>query len=112
MFLLDDILLAPIKGVLWIFEEIVNAAEEDLAAESDRIKDRLREMYMQLETGQITEAAFDAEESLLLDRLDELEPRGAEAPADEDASDEEEDEEEDAEEDAEEARADDDDQDE
>ncbi len=40
MFLLDDILLAPIKGVLWIFEEIVNAAEEDLAAESDRIKDR------------------------------------------------------------------------
>lgn len=108
MFLLDDILLAPIKGVLWIFEEIVNAAEEDLAAESDRIKDRLREMYMQLETGQITEAAFDAEESLLLDRLDELEPRGAEAPADEDASDEEED----AEEDAEEARADDDDQDE
>ena len=108
MFLLDDILLAPIKGVLWIFEEIVNAAEEDLAAESDRIKDRLREMYMQLETGQITEAAFDAEESLLLDRLDELEPRGAEAPADEDASDEEEDEEEDAEE----ARADDDDQDE
>ena len=108
MILLDDILLAPIKGVLWIFEEIVNAAEEDLAAESDRIKDRLREMYMQLETGQITEAAFDAEESLLLDRLDELEPRGAEAPADEDASDEEED----AEEDAEEARADDDDQDE
>lgn len=104
MFLLDDILLAPIKGVLWIFEEIVNAAEEDLAAESDRIKDRLREMYMQLETGQISEEAFDAEESLLLDRLDELEPRGAEAPADEDASN--------TEEDAEEARADDDDQDE
>jgi hypothetical protein len=104
VFLLDDILLAPIKGVLWIFEEIVNAAEEDLAAESDRIKDRLREMYMQLETGQISEEAFDAEESLLLDRLDELEPRGAEAPADEDASN--------TEEDAEEARADDDDQDE
>jgi hypothetical protein len=104
VFLLDDILLAQIKGVLWIFEEIVNAAEEDLAAESDRIKDRLREMYMQLETGQISEEAFDAEESLLLDRLDELEPRGAEAPADEDASN--------TEEDAEEARADDDDQDE
>jgi len=107
VFLLDDILLAPIKGVLWIFEEIVNAAEEDLAAESDRIKDRLREMYMQLETGQITEAAFDAEESLLLDRLDELEPRGAEAPADEEVSDTEEDEEDDAED-----EADDDDQDE
>lgn len=73
MFLLDDILTAPLKGVLWIFKEIVRAAEEEQAAEADRIKDRLRELYMQLETGQLSEEAFDEEERQLLDRLDELE---------------------------------------
>lgn len=73
MLLLDDILTAPLKGVLWIFKEIVRAAEEEQAAESDRIRDRLRELYMQLETGQLSEAEFDEEERQLLDRLDELE---------------------------------------
>lgn len=79
MFLLDDILTAPIKGVLWVFKEIVQAADEEQAAEADRIKDRLRELYMQLETQQITEEAFDEEERQLLDRLDEIEQRGAAA---------------------------------
>lgn len=77
MFILDDLLAAPFKGVMWILKEIVAAAEEEQAAESDRIKDRLRELYMLLETGQMTEAEFDAEESALLDRLDELEQAGA-----------------------------------
>lgn len=73
MFILDDLLAAPFKGVMWILKEVVAAAEEEQAAESDRIKDRLRELYMLLETGQMTEAEFEAEESSLLDRLDELE---------------------------------------
>ena len=42
-------------------------------AEADRIKDDLRDLYMMLETGQITEDEFDAQEQELLDRLDELE---------------------------------------
>jgi len=71
--ILDDILTAPFKGVLWIVQELVAAAQEEQAAESDRIKDRLRELYMLLETGQMTEAEFDAEESTLLDRLDAIE---------------------------------------
>lgn len=73
LFILDDLLAAPFKGVMWILKEVVAAAEEEQAAESDRIKDRLRELYMLLETGQMTEAEFEAEESTLLDRLDELE---------------------------------------
>lgn len=73
MLILDDILTAPFKGVLWIVQELVAAAQEEQAAESDRIKDRLRELYMLLETGQMTEAEFDAEESTLLDRLDAIE---------------------------------------
>ena len=80
MFIVDDILTAPFKAILWLVREVAKAADKEQAAEADRIKDRLREMYMLLETGQLTEQEFDAEEAQLLDRLDELEGRSA--PAD------------------------------
>jgi len=34
MFLLDDILLAPIKGLLWLGENINKAVEKELGDES------------------------------------------------------------------------------
>jgi hypothetical protein len=75
MFLIDDILLAPARGVLWIFEEIHKAAEEELANESESITAELRNLYLQLETDTITEKEFDMEEKILLDRLDAIEER-------------------------------------
>ena len=82
MFLIDDILLAPAKGVLWVFQEIHDAAQQELAGESEAITASLSELYMRLETGQITEAEFDAQEKVLLDRLDRLqaEEKAAAAP--------------------------------
>jgi hypothetical protein len=70
MFLVDDLLLSPIHGVVWLGRKIQDAAEEELAGEADRITAQLSELYMKLETGQITEAEFDAQEKALLDRLD------------------------------------------
>jgi hypothetical protein len=72
MFLVDDILLSPVKGVLWVFQEIHDAAQQELAGESEAITAALSELYMRLETGQITEEGFDAQEKALLDRLDHL----------------------------------------
>ena len=72
MFLIDDILLAPAKGVLWVFREIHDAAQKEMAGESETITAALSELYMRLETGQITEMEFDAQETALLDRLDRL----------------------------------------
>lgn len=72
MFLIDDILLFPVHGILWVFKEIHNAVEADRANESETITARLSELYMMLETGQMTEAEFDAAEKALLDRLDVL----------------------------------------
>jgi Gas vesicle protein G len=80
MFLIDDILLAPAKGVLWVFQEIHDAAQQELAGESETITAALSELYMRLETGQITETEFDAQETVLLDRLDRLQAE-EEAPA-------------------------------
>jgi hypothetical protein len=73
MFLLDDVLLAPIKGVFWIFREVHDAAQKELASEKEAITTALSELYMRLETGQISEAEFDVREKELLDRLDRLE---------------------------------------
>jgi hypothetical protein len=83
MFLVDDILLSPVKGILWVFREIHDAAQQELAGEGEAITAALSELYMRLETGQITEAEFDAREKTLLDRLDQLqaEEKAAVAPA-------------------------------
>ena len=34
MFLIDDVLLSPIKGILWVFREIHDAAQEEQAGEA------------------------------------------------------------------------------
>ena len=82
MFFVDDILLSPVKGVLWVFREIHDAAQQELAGESEAITVALSELYMRLETRQITEAEFDAQEKVLLDRLDrwQAEEEAAKAP--------------------------------
>ncbi|MDP1558030.1 MAG: gas vesicle protein GvpG [Nitrosomonas sp.] len=73
MFLIDDLLLSPFKGLLWIFKEVQEAAQQELDNEADAIKTALAELYMQLDTGQISEEEFTAEEKRLLDRLEAIE---------------------------------------
>ena len=72
MLIIDDILLSPVRGILWIFRALHNAAREELENESESITNELSELYMMLETGKITESEFDAREKELLDRLDEI----------------------------------------
>ena len=61
MFLLDDIFLAPFKGLVWVFEEVRDAAEQELANDADLITIQLQQLYTMLESGQMTEAEFDDE---------------------------------------------------
>ena len=72
MLIVDDILLFPARSILWIFHEIHNASQEELAHESESITAELSELYMMLETGRITESEFETQEKELLDRLDKL----------------------------------------
>jgi hypothetical protein len=80
MFFVDDLMMSPIKGVLWVFKEIHDAAQQELAGESEAITAALSELYMKLDTGQITEEQFDAQEKMLLDRLDRLQAEAEAAP--------------------------------
>ena len=102
MLLIDNILFSPVKGIHWIFKEVHKLAEEELSGESDRIRESLVELYMQLETEQITEEEFDRQESDLLDKLDTLDEDDAmigdgDGDGDGDDGDEDEDEDEDEE---------------
>jgi hypothetical protein len=88
MLIVDDILLFPIRSILWIFREIHNAAQEEMAGEAEAITAELSEIYMMLETGKITEGEFGAREKELLDRLDRIQ-EGEAGLEDEDQEDEE-----------------------
>jgi hypothetical protein len=75
MFVVDDALLCPFKGFLWIAREIHNAAIQDSKNEAEAIREELSQLYRELEAGEITESEFDVHEQQLLDRLDLIESR-------------------------------------
>jgi gas vesicle protein GvpG len=77
MFLLDDILLSPIKGIVWLAEKVRDAGQEESEREGDLITAELRELYLLLESGKIAEEEFDGRERQLLDRLERLPERQA-----------------------------------
>ncbi len=68
MFLIDNFLL-------WVVEKVHDAAQEEMAGEADAITEELRQLYLRLEAGQITELNFDDQEQTLLDRLDVIRAR-------------------------------------
>lgn len=69
MLVADDILCFPFRGLGFILRQIHRAAQQELVNEADHLRAELSELYMRLETRQITEAQFAARESPLLDRL-------------------------------------------
>ncbi|MBM9521174.1 gas vesicle protein GvpG [Desulforhopalus vacuolatus] len=87
MILVDDILLSPVRGLLWVFKEISNAVQQEIDGEAENITAELSELYMMLDIGNITEDEFDAREKELLDRLDEIEAQSEENLQEEDESD-------------------------
>ena len=82
MFLLDDILFAPVTGLLSLARELQKAAREERERAAAAVRQELTDLYRALEAGAVTEAEFDARESALLDRLDAFEADGDE-PGDE-----------------------------
>ncbi len=81
MFIVDNILFSPVKGVLWIMKELHKHVQQEQAAEAERLTTRLSELYMLLETGQLTAEEFDEQETQILDRLDEIQAQADAATA-------------------------------
>ncbi|MBI5587659.1 MAG: gas vesicle protein GvpG [Deltaproteobacteria bacterium] len=68
-FLLDDILLLPVKGLLWVGDKIKESAEADLLDES-RVQEYLLALQMRLEMDEISESEYMGQEAELLERLE------------------------------------------
>jgi hypothetical protein len=73
MFLIDDLFLAPFKGIRFIAQAVYDAAQDEIDNRRTALRDELNDLYMQLEVGEITEEEFEAREDEVLDALDALE---------------------------------------
>jgi hypothetical protein len=75
MFLIDDILLAPLlgplKGIVWLGRKINDVVENEFYNE-DHIREELMELQMRFELDEITEEEYGGRETALLERLDVL----------------------------------------
>jgi hypothetical protein len=78
MFLLDDILLAPVNGFKFIMKQIQQLADKELNDESV-IKEQLLELQMRLELEEISEADYAEAERELFTRLRAIKARQLEA---------------------------------
>ena len=70
MFLLDDILLAPLKGLAMMCQKVHDAAQEDLEKQEKDILATLAELHQLMDAGRIGEDDFSVREGDLLDRLE------------------------------------------
>ena len=71
MFLLDDILLAPLKSVIWLGRKINEIVEKELFDE-ELIKEKLLELQFkyEYELEPMSEEDYRTKETELLERLD------------------------------------------
>ncbi len=74
MIVIDSILSAPLRGLMFVLEKIDEAVQEEAEAEERMIMADLSALHRALDNQTITEAEFDAREQQLLDRLDRLRP--------------------------------------
>ncbi len=71
MFLIDSILLAPLKGVIWMGQKLGDIAQKELS-DKGRIKEELMRLQLQFELDDISKEEYDKKENELLDRLDAI----------------------------------------
>lgn len=71
MFLIDDILLSPLKGVIWLGKKINEVAENEFSDEG-LIKEKLMELQLKFELDEISEKEYNKQEKELLARLDAI----------------------------------------
>ena len=78
MFLIDDILLLPLRlpvaGFNWIMKQIQTMADEELLNDQPW-KERLIELQMRLEVGEISEEDYVVEERMVFQALREIRAR-------------------------------------
>ncbi len=71
MFLIDDILLAPLKGILFLGKKINEVIEKETSDEGS-VKERLMALQLKFEMDEIDEEEYDRREDELLKLLGDI----------------------------------------
>lgn len=71
MFLFDNIMFAPLKGIIFIAKKIDEVIEKETSDEGS-IKERLMALQMKFEMDEITEEEYDKREDELLKILENI----------------------------------------
>jgi len=71
MFLIDDMVLAPLKGVLFFGKKINDVIEKEISDEG-AIKERLMALQLKFEMNEIDEEEYDRKEDQLLKLLENI----------------------------------------
>ena len=74
MLLIDDLLLLPISGFKFIFRTLQKVAEEQYTDDAP-IKERLLELQVELESGELSEEEYVKKEADVIRQLREIETR-------------------------------------
>ena len=74
MLFLTDLLFAPISGFKFVLNTLAKVAEEQYTDDAP-VKERLLELQVRLEAGDVTEEQYVAEEAAILRELREIENR-------------------------------------
>lgn len=77
MFLIDDIILSPLKGLVWLSEKINDMAQRETSDEG-LVKERLMELQLRFELDEIDEETYTKQEKELLDQLHAIYAEGEE----------------------------------
>ena len=70
-FILDDILFAPIKFPVWVSKKLAESAEKERTDDS-RIYEDLLDLQMRYELGEISDEEYEKQESMLMEKLEEI----------------------------------------
>jgi hypothetical protein len=69
VFLIDDILLAPVKGIVWVSGKLQGMVDEE-HSDVDALRKKLLELQLRYEMDEISDAEYERLESEILDRLE------------------------------------------
>ncbi len=70
-FILDDILLSPLKLTVWLGKKLHESAYEEMTDES-KIHEELLHLQMRFEMEEIDDETYEKEETKLMDRLEAI----------------------------------------
>mgnify|MGYP001609756008 CR=1 FL=1 len=74
MFLIDDILLLPFKGLMGVLRKVGEMADRELS-DADLIREKLMQLLLMFELDEISAEEYEIQERQLMVRLDAVQPK-------------------------------------